>query len=524
MGGKLKAEVQRLKAENKRLQGKTADPLMRGEPQLAGNYSKFANTVNAKYTADKSCKVRKSNSFIDLLSGLVGRRDIGIEAHDIDYKDDITAYGWYDACHNVQAPWGGWFGLWDCLCRYLSTIFAFYWCMITSPFSFAYYTYKYNQTWYGYPGLMLTAIYPVLPFGIVLMELAKKAQKQLNKVFNPNMEASWDEAGPGRVFFVKPDSMLADWLWSFYLTTSMFVGQFWLAGTHPDAISHTWVDTILTKDFWRAALESVEARVPRELGRWTGSTLNVFHELNCSDLVIKVPDGYLGIGDSFWNYGTDYSSLEELELKLQQQYSEQEVLVLEMVRPRKDLGVHSLDILTVRTPDDGVKVLSVLLWTNCTTDSSHSCQEGYMVDVESETIVGAANWYCAAFAEMNAPLVGTKYPGVREACEKAVAAHNKIEEQWLVAVGWDAMVMPKSEIVFFEGNFAGARTPRRMFLSASAMCSAVWNVFWPFGQKNSVTPHALSRHFIHSVIPNPKLPSWATWVPGYFSETATDGI
>jgi hypothetical protein len=161
-----------------------------------------------------------------------------------------------------------------------------------------------------------------------------------------------------------------------------------------------------------------------------------------------------------------------------------------MVRPRKDLGVHSLDILAVRTPNDGVKVLSVLLWTNCTTDSSHSCQEGYMVDVESETIVGAANWYCAAFAEMNAPLVGAKYPGVREACEKAVAAHNQIEEQWLVAVGWDAMVMPKSEIVFFEGNFAGARTPRRVFVSFAAVCAAVWNVFWPFGQRNSVTPHA----------------------------------
>jgi len=432
-------------------------------------------------------------------------------------SNSIAAGDWYQQCIEPDTPTGGWFGLWDCLWRYMLTIVLFYWSLLTTPRSFFVYTYKYNQIWYGNLGLLLTLTYPILPVGIFIVELGKKVKSWFS---GPD----WMMAGPGRVFFVKPPNPVADLLWSNYLNTSMYVGQYLLAGTHPDAISHTWVDTILTKDFWRAALESVEARVPRELGRWTGSTLNVFHELNCSDLVIKVPDGYLGIGDSFWNYGTDYSSLEELELKLRQQYSEQEVLVLEMVRPRKDLGVHSLDILTVRTPDDGVKVLSVLLWTNCTTDSSHSCQEGYMVDVESETIVGAANWYCAAFAEMNAPLVGTKYPGVREACEKAVAAHNKIEEKWLVAVGWDAMVMPKSEIVFFEGNFAGARTPRRMFLSAAAMCSAVWNVFWPFGQKNSVTPHALSRHFIHSVIPNPKLPSWATWVPGYFSETATDGI
>jgi len=369
--------------------------------------------------------------------------------------------------------------------------------MITSPFSFAYYTYKYNQTWYGYPGLMLTAIYPVLPFGIVLMELAKKAQKQLNKVFNPNMEASWDEAGPGRVFFVKPDSMLADWLWSFYLTTSMFVGQFWLAGTHPDAISHTWVDTILTKDFWRASLEAVDARVPRELGRWADNKLTLFHDLNKSDLVIKVPDSYLGIGDSFWNYGADYlmdadkgSKGKTLQELLDKNYDGQEVLVLELVRPAKHLGVHSLDILTIRTPDDDVKVLSVILWDNCTTSSSHSCQEGYMVDVETEEVVSAAAWYCAAFSDMNTPRLGQKFPGVKKACHQAVNAHKLIKEKWLVAVGWDAMVMEKDELVFFEGNFAGARTPRRVFLSAYSMFCALWENFWPFGSGNTATPYA----------------------------------
>jgi len=49
-------------------------------------------------------------------------------------------------------------------------------------------------------------------------------------------------------------------------------------------------------------------------------------------------------------------------------------LVLELVRPKPELGVHSLDIITMRTPDDDVKVISVLLWADCTTDSSHSTQ------------------------------------------------------------------------------------------------------------------------------------------------------
>lgn len=173
---------------------------------------------------------------------------------------------------------------------------------------------------------------------------------------------------------------------------------------------------------------------------------------------------------------------------LKDNYLGKEVLVLELVRPRKDLGVHSLDCITVRQPGGDVKVLTCILWTDCTTNSSHSCRAGYVVDVETETVVAAANWYCAAFANMKSPLIGTKYPGVRAAAEKAVTAHKNCGMEWLIAVGWDGMVMPDNEVVFFEGNYAGARTPRRMFISWRAMLCAVWNVFWPFGANNTVTP------------------------------------
>ena len=44
---------------------------------------------------------------------------------------------------------------------------------------------------------------------------------------------------------------------------------------------------------------------------------------------------------------------------------------------------------------------------------------------------------------------------MKAACEKAVAAHKKSGAKWLVAVGWDCMVMNDNEVVFFEGNFAG---------------------------------------------------------------------
>ena len=210
--------------------------------------------------------------------------------------------------------------------------------------------------------------------------------------------------------------------------------------------------------------------------------------LHKHDIVVKINDSYLGIGDLFWIAGEHYTCEADLLNKLESEYQGKVAHILELVRPKKSLGVHSLDVLTMRTPDDDVKVFSVLLWTDCTTNSSHSCQAGYVVDCETEMIVSAAEWYSAYFASMKAPLVGTKFPGVKEACKKAVAAHKDIEHKWLTVIGWDLMITA-DDLVFFEGNFAGARTPRRMFLSLANLMQFTASCFWPFGKGNSVTPH-----------------------------------
>ena len=233
------------------------------------------------------------------------------------------------------------------------------------------------------------------------------------------------------------------------------------------------------------------------------------------------------------------------------QFREKIALVLELVRPKPELGVHQLDIITMRTPDDDVKVISVLLWADCTTDSSHSTRAGYTIDLETERVVASTGWYSPFFATMKTPLIGTKYEGVKKACESAVAAHKNIEYKWLTAIGWDCMIMKDDEVrwllpdlglfllwtcldialmsiprarwlgwgglldaartvsgrrllnwfrccgsmfrlqvVFFEGNFAGARTPRRMFLSFTNLKGFLTQLFWPFGKGNSVTPGA----------------------------------
>ena len=94
------------------------------------------------------------------------------------------------------------------------------------------------------------------------------------------------------------------------------------------------------------------------------------------DLVCKISDSYLGIGDRVLKRGTDFRSREEVDAALaaDAQYAGKTAVASELVHPTTKIrvssdgfgAVHSLDILTMRT-GDGVKVLSVLLWTDCTT-------------------------------------------------------------------------------------------------------------------------------------------------------------
>lgn len=207
-----------------------------------------------------------------------------------------------------------------------------------------------------------------MPLAMILMELCK--------VVKSYWEVDWMMEGPGRVFFIKPDGMVKSFMWGCYITQSCFIGQFFLCGTSDNAIQHTWYDTILTKNFWRKTLTEVDARLPRDLAHWDGKgnlTLN-YPDLMCKgDIVIKINDSYLGIGDAFMSLGKDYKTVEDIRAKLSEDtYKGKEALVLELVRPKKSLGVHSFDIITMRTPDDDVKVISILLWTDCTTQSSHS--------------------------------------------------------------------------------------------------------------------------------------------------------
>ena len=222
-----------------------------------------------------------------------------------------------------------------------------------------------------------------------------------------------------------------------------------------------------------------------QLARWDGQRAHqcgpgVGH--GKADLVCKISDSYLGIGDKVLVRGKDFSSLDDVQaiLAADAEYAGKSAILAELVYPSPSIElssdgfgqVHTLDLITMRTRN-GVKVLTVLLWTNCEGWSSHSTTAGYVVDVHSETIVANAAWYSPSFVHQSSSLIGKRLPGVRVACEKAIAAHECCDLPWLTTVGWDAMLTADG-VVFFEGNVANYRTPRRMFLSPQLL-SGFWH-------------------------------------------------
>ena len=93
-----------------------------------------------------------------------------------------------------------------------------------------------------------------------------------------------------------------------------------------------------------------------------------------------------------------------------------------------------------------------------------------MVDAPSEEIVAMCQWYAPGFSAMKPKpeySIGHKLPGIAAACQLVMEAHKsaKLEQPWLQQIGWDAMIARGGAPVFFEGNYAQMRTPRRVFLS-----------------------------------------------------------
>ncbi|GAB5362008.1 hypothetical protein AAMO2058_000761200 [Amorphochlora amoebiformis] len=293
------------------------------------------------------------------------------------------------------------------------------------------------------------------------------------KPFLAKQEDDWMMAGPGRVFFLSPEGRLSTWFWDSYLELSQMVGVFLMCkktGALDLAVEHSVVDTITDKNFWRSVMEEAGVRVPMEIGRFDHGEVRINKDfaVKGTDLVCKVSDSYLGIGDKFLE-AKEVQSIDNLKriAKGSEDWKGKQVLLLEWMRPKESLGVHSLDIVTIIT-EAGPKVLSVLYWGECTGASSHTAKGGYCVDIESEMILSPARFYSPYFSKQPGKLVGTKLPGLKTAVDMSLRAHALAHKKqaWLMMIGWDCMFTKKDgEVVFFEGNFAASRIHRRITFS-----------------------------------------------------------
>lgn len=389
-----------------------------------------------------------------------GKYQPGTGANEIPGVDVEGKGEWhYQGCNMVKPA--TWFTLFDCLSRCFRVVVAFYFVVATHPVSFFLYSLRYNMLWYGTPlGLLTTlTMFFVYPFVLMALVIAKKMGK---------MWCKHEDFDDGNVFFTPPDGMLAAFLWDWYKEMAPYVGLFIMCGNDADAVAHSWYDHKTKKDFWRGTLSASGAQVPCELARWDGEKLHWGDRaFNKDDVVVKLPDSYLGKGDMFLEYGKDFRNVAELEGLLRKEHpGKADTLVLTWIRPAVGTGgVHQLDILTVRT-NRGVRVANCLFWGDCTGPTTHTCTTGYVCDVATEKIWSACSWYSPAFMSMDAKRIGQELPGLRESVARAIKAHESIEYPFLKMVGWDVILTDKGP-VFFEGNFACHRIVRRIFLTWS---------------------------------------------------------
>ena len=166
----------------------------------------------------------------------------------------------YEICLDASPAGGTWFSIADTSVRAGLAVLLFYRFLVLQPLALLRFAWGWNTLWYGrLIGALLTLYLPFLPvlfFGLVIYT-------RLNEALNPFVKVDWKMAGPGRVFFVRPDSFFASLMWDFYLSISVFSGSFLQYGTDKDGLAHTWYDEICTKEYWFGLLDAAGARRPR---------------------------------------------------------------------------------------------------------------------------------------------------------------------------------------------------------------------------------------------------------------------
>ena len=264
---------------------------------------------------------------------------------------------------------------------------------------------------------------------------------------------------------------------------------------------------MLDKNFWRKELVNTQSHVAQELAHWDGKKFTVPEKFKAEEatkkrkMFIKRVDTYMGIGDLVLQSNTIADTKEILE----KDYQDMETIVMEYVMPDPQYGVHSLDILTILRPNGEIGLVNCMLWADCTGETSHSTQQGYTIDADTGKIAEKVRHYSAGFnketeesKKRDAKYIGHEIKGVLEAIDSAKRTHKNIcrDHEWVTVIGWDVMVADDKRVVFFEGNFAGCRTPRMIFIRWENMKQFLTQFFWPYDDKHSIIPKNKPRGIV----------------------------
>ena len=373
---------------------------------------------------------------------------------------------------------GDWFSFQDISMRLSVAGASFCYAMLSQPLPLLQFTFMYNKIFSSKKKALLSSLF--LPFWPVLMVIY--AIYHRNLAFLPMLNVQ-DENLESLQFFTNNLSPMTSFLYDFTQEFSNYIGNFFILGPCQDAIQTMYWDTdTTTKVFWREQLKKAGAKISRELGTWDGAQLEIKEDImsyNC--VVIKVTNSCMGVGDMFLKKNVDYSDTRDLEDIFKNKYQQQKCILLEFILAKEDLGVHSLDILTARDPQGNVQLFDVIVWAGSNSDSSHGATDCYMINPVTELACSTGGWYNPNFLGTSPSGLGTRYPDVGKAVNLAIQAHRNLPFPWLSVVGWDCMITRDSTIVFFEGNLAAWRCPRRLFLSWRNFLYFVNYVSWVSG-------------------------------------------
>ena len=368
-----------------------------------------------------------------------------------------------------------WFSIYDISSRICMALLAFFCALLSRPFSLIRYTFLFNKIFSGRVKAVFSVV--LLPFWPVIMFLNTLVFNNLS--FLPMLNVNDDEL-ESLQFFTNDLSPTASVLFDFSQELCNYVGNFYILGPNQEAIQTMYWDTDkTTKVFWRKQLSDQGARIPKEIGVWDGDNLDLIEQPEeYSSLLIKVTDSCMGVGDMFLRRSCHYESAQDIEQIFREKYAGKPCLLIEFIKAHPDLKVHSLDILTAKDPSGQVQLVDVIVWAGSASETSHGATDCYMVDPLTCLTCSYGKWYNPNFVTTSPKGLGVRYPGVDQAVLTALQAHQNLPYPWLNVVGWDCMVTEDSNIVFFEGNLAAWRCPRRLFLSLSNFIYFVGYISW----------------------------------------------